>query len=220
MSDEKPTSQKKLIAGLVTICCLSLLATGAFFVVRQQAANKYKDQFASKIGDPGAQPGLREERIARAKVIREKWKPWAQKNKALLQRMLKASPNDSKIAFEVYTKIPGSTVGPKAVVMNTDLQSGSTEFSWQAVENFLVAPNAPKSRDRDFAVSEIKKDFAKNQDVSLSQSINPGLLHMNVWATGRITEEGLKELPRVPGKPVLGESEPIEIVPPYDFLEQ
>lgn len=215
---EKKQSNSKVVGALVGIACLALLALATFFLIRQKAANDYKDRFAAVVADPRQDVELNKQRIAVAKEVREKMKPWALAHKDLLKKMMAANANNSAIALEVFTKVPAETRGPKAVVTIEDRKKGPTNFTWQALENDYVRPNATPSQVGTFRKQEIASDFARQHDVLLSSSMNPGLSHIDVWASGRITETTIPINPRVSGQPVYGDPVSKEIIPPYDFL--
>ena len=221
MSQTQPTNSR--VKGvIVTAFCLAMLIVGGFFLNRQRAEKQYQGQFAAVVNDPqeeaSKQASSEQERIAVAKRIREKLRPWALQHKDLLLKMRKADSKDTKVALEVFTQAPVKLRGPDAIVNADDLVSGQTRFTWQALESNLVSPNAPASADAKFRKEAVAKDFTKHHDVLLSTSINPGKSRIEVWASGRITKTTDVLNPRVPGQPVYGEPVSEEVIPPYDFL--
>lgn len=217
MSQSNPPNSKTK-GLLLSVFCVAILSTGAFFLVRQKAAKQYEGQFAAVKNDPQEDVALNQERIVLAKGIREKWKPWALQHKDLLRKMRQGNPQDASIALEVFTKLPVKFAGPEAVVTFDDLTNGQARFTWQALENNLVRPGAPISRDAQFRKKAVADDFLKEHDVLLSSSVNSGKSHINVWASGRITETTVVKNPRVSGQPVYGDPVSKEITPSYDLF--
>lgn len=217
MSQSKP-SNSKTKGLLLSVSCFAILAMGAFFLVRQRAARQYEGQFAAVESDPQEDSASNQERIAQAKDLRKKWKPWALQHKALLQKMQQGNPQDASVALEVFTKIPVKLRGPEAVITVDDLAAGQTHFTWQALESELVRPDAPISRDGQLRKEAVAEDFAKEHDVLLSSSVNSGKSRIHLWASGRITETTVVKNPRVSGQPVYADPVSTEITPPYDFF--
>jgi len=170
-------------------------------------------------------------RLAKIKWLREKWQTWALQHKDILQRMLKAQPNDLAAFQAVYNAIPTSPTVDTAGFTAKDLgfsRSADIFFTWNLVEKGKTEKDVPERMRKMFKSSLERsrageqKDWVEFRDIEISRSNGSSF---SLWASGRITkntEEEKHVLVEHKGKKVMAylfEQKRMEILPPYDFLK-
>lgn len=174
-------------------------------------------------------------RLAKIKELREKWRPWAEKHKELLKRMLNAKLSDRVALMAVYSVIPAtpdaSDKTKVAGITRRDLvpddpavlvRTGAPSFTWQPLDKLSQPKMDPKfketyRRQKLFIAARLQENFARLRDIELSRSVNVGRSQLSLWASGRITESEAVRQPYRNGH-ILVDGPHQEVQPPYDFL--
>lgn len=221
----------RLMATASAAMFLIALAVGGGFLYRSRQA-QVGDYGNSRLRMPPGMPSpelakvQRKARLAKAEMLREKWRVWALRHKDALKRMRAAKPGDKAALAAVWNAIPGQPEARITGFDTQDLNTGVVDASWQpGFKTVRAKPNDPKSLEQ---AEEMKKSgekglhyyFDRERDVMLSwiSDIGPSL-SVHLWASGRITEQDADVKRDAAGKPVSAEAVQIEIAPPYDFLK-
>lgn len=243
-SADKENTRTRHLAGIAAMALL--LACGVvgcvLYLERQATTGNYaaQDQSVFKLTQ-----GEKAAHLAKAKLLREKWRPWAEKHKELLQRMLRAQSNDQTTLMTVYRTLPSDNIGGERgitsedLVPRRDLRSAINAkvplFTWQAQGNKQVRfgndfkGQAELKTQYDASQRQFMQRMQQNwivlRDVEISVSMNPGPSRISLWASGRVTESDTAWKPfsgMIDGKPVKGVAPAYnphrELTPPYDFL--
>jgi hypothetical protein len=181
--------------------------------------------------DPRKAKELRDQRIARARAIRQKLRPWAYRNKDVLQRLLSAQPDDNAALMKAWNIIPGNPA-KAGLGDKEDLGGGTPPFSWAGTAKAItlsdeqqkdpqIVQNLEKMRLQN--AQWIRENFHEYRDIRISDSVHAGPDSVVIWISGRITERKVVQnrAPRITGVPwpATVEAPPGEIAPPYDFLK-
>ncbi|HEX8236384.1 MAG TPA: hypothetical protein VF600_10535 [Abditibacteriaceae bacterium] len=181
--------------------------------------------------DPQKAKELRDQRIARARAIRQKLRPWAYRNKDVLQRLLSAQPDDEAALMTAWNIIPGNPA-KAGLGDKEDLGGGTPPFSWAGTAKAItlsdeqqkdpqMVQNLEKMRLQN--AKWIRENFHKYRDIRISDSVHAGPDSVVIWLSGRITERRIvpNRAPRITGVPwpATVEAPPVEIAPPYDFFK-
>lgn len=182
--------------------------------------------------------------LARAKVLRDKWRLWAQKNQDALQAMLAASPQDKVALTQAWNTLP--IAPPQAGISQQELSptgnaSSPTTFGWAPLEKAFLNnrgsstadPSAQAEQERWKQQDEVARgdDFVALRDIKLSAGGTD--TQIALWASGRVTEQSVlrsqeerteikKKLQALgrQGTPSDYLTPYHEVLPPYDFLTQ
>ena len=178
--------------------------------------------------------------VAKLKLIREKWRPWAKRNQSTLKKMLGAQANDEATLMSVYQALPSSAadrgISNADLIPMTDSKSHGAlmkarlpMFSWNIVGKEVRIPERLRTRRAESQTSKmkvVKKDFAQLRDIRLSVSRSHGEPTFSLWASGRITKSQRVEQmgSEVRNGQIIKfstfEAGPHkEIVPPFEFLQ-
>jgi len=183
-------------------------------------------------------PEVKAQFVEHAKMLREKWKPWAQKHQAELKRMLKASPNDQAAMLAVWNAVPPfcGDVGitPQELMPTGDPLVG-VGFGWAGADKNLGNGSPPRA-EAAAAMNKISKmvapqrrrEFEMRRDIGIARG---GLrTETTLWVSGRITQRSLLSTDEYRGMSLKASAEgreqtaedmwapAQEVVPPYDFL--
>ena len=236
---------RRLVAGAVVMLLVASGIFGSLFYLQRRAQvshNNVKQQIAARNRRSITTPEQKAEALARVKVLREKWRPWAVQHKTELQKMLRASPNDKTALASVWNVLPD---GPDANLSAEDLVPGgdpttASAYSWgpsdKAIAQAVLRDRNPDTKEvilKGMRAGEQSRedDFMAHRDVVLSTSLNTGRTHIYLWASGRVTErtrippeqrQDILRKVRARGGSVretdlYGPHQ--EVVPPYDFLQ-
>lgn len=225
----KPERRVLLLVIAAFLLSGGVLGSISYLKTRAKAGNYAQREQAV----PDMAPELQDARLAKVKVLRDKWKPWALQHKAGLQQMLHG---DRSARDLVWQAIPVSTIeinpssGRPGDITGDDISKGLHTFTWQPVlkTNFTTPdPTKPKlslegqnSETRSHTQQMLNDDFAQFPDIRLSQSRNSGAKTLSLWASGRIVEiETIHNPDKRSGQPSFKE-EYREIAPPYEFLSE
>lgn len=187
-----------------------------------------------RLPDPMMSKQAVKARIAKANLLREKWRPWAQQHQDILKAMLRANSNDQAALMQVWNELP-----PRDNVsfrdknfpqetLKSEREGGDATYTWQPFAKLLLIAvprnQTPQAKDeleqkKQQIMPRIQKQFAERRDIELAKSQNSGDTTYSLWASGRITKEQT-----VPNKDKRrGQSafvqEVHEVTPPYDFLQ-
>ena len=189
---------------------------------------------------PDLTPAQKQQSIARAKYLRDKWRPWASKNRAILSRMLQAKPDDRAALATVWAALPSGSPNEKEGIPLDELQPpgtmppSPTGFAWIPTEKVMQQALA-KSQSSQESQANIRRflstlphdrqvQFEKFRDAVVATSLT-GRTQVHLWASGRITTWSKltpKERPKIVGRSRLNSdlySPHHEVEPPFDFLE-
>lgn len=178
--------------------------------------------------------------VSKLKLIREKWRPWAQSNQATLKKMLRAQADDEATLMSVYQALPSSA--EERGIPNRDLlpindmkeieglmKDRTPIFTWNMTGKRAVIPEKMRTQHEKSQRNKIKsfrKDFAQMRDIPISQSIARSDPLFSLWASGRITKSNRVYLQRSKvqnGQKVMGSTSQQgpheEVVPPFEFLQ-
>lgn len=167
---------------------------------------------------------MTEARINRARQLRETWRPWALKHKAVLQSMLKPAQGKEKEALDnAYAGLPGYLTEDGGTGLHfKDLNANGMDFTWQPASKMHGTPTSisPRvqeavSKENKFMAERLRSQYDKYHDIEISRSMNAGITHTTLWASGRITTT-TAEVIHDPRGTTVREGIPREIVPPYD----
>lgn len=227
----RSTRRTTIAAAAMLLVAFSVF--GSLFYLQRQAASGPQRRTQAEV-DAMYQPSEKqlEQRMAKAKWLREKWRPWALQHKDLLKAMLKAKADDTEMLNKVWDEIPRNpiVVGIKAEDLGSfkSRAGGVAWFSWNAIgksDSQITGAQSEQERRKTLMKAERRtKQFAEVRDVMLSQATLYGS-EIHVWASGRITRSVAKQKivffehkgKRMRGT-TLTDGPHQEIVPPYEFL--
>ena len=239
-AEHEQAKNKRLVLGSLVV----LLAAGGVFgglssLQRQAVPMTQEEQLAQRNKELQTTPPEQlAKSLERARILREKWRPWAEKNPGLLKTMLDAKPEDTAAMMAVWNAIPDSDfkgamgispkdLDPEGKIGNT-FESG-TVFGWSAFARVMYDQNRPgadpKQRGHATTMQGILKqtlqtEFLSHRDIVVARSINRGSKRVYLWASGRITEwERDYNSDLRPGDLTVAGRTNKEIEPPYDFLQ-
>ena len=239
-ADREQAKNKRLVLGAAAMLLVAAGVFGGMSHLQGQAVPMtQEEQLAQRNKELQTTPPEQLARsLERARILREKWRPWAEKNASLLKTMLDAKPEDTAAMMAVWNAIPDSNfkgamgisyqdLDPEGKIGNT-FESG-TVFGWSALARVMYDQNRlgadPKRRGHATTMQGILKqtlqaEFLSHRDIVIARSLNRGSKRVYLWASGRITEweRDYDSAPR-PGDLTLAGSTNQEIEPPYDFLQ-
>lgn len=215
-------------------CCI----VGGLFYLNGLAKNG-----AGRVHRAGQIPDIsaseKQQFIARATLLRDKWRPWALQHRTELQQMLSAQPGDQASLNAVLDVLPRNPT--QAGLTGQDLMpSGdpfvNVGFGWAPVSRGVALPETANpdikltvQKIRGGRDQRIEDDFSAMRDTAIAGAIK-GQTFTTLWASGRITvrtklsskeREVISQKVRAEGRHIR-ESDIFtphrEIVPPYDFL--
>lgn len=219
---EKVRNRRLAITAAVLFTLAGGLFGGSAFLQKRAATKVYAREPNRPWKDPAIEKGLRAARFARAKELRERFRPWALKHKDIIKRMMQAKPDDQAALMEAWNALP--TLPDGAGVDMVWLGMGTPPFSWAPViRDRLPNPNPSQQESQERSErahrERLQKNFAERHDIGLSDSVHAGPSKLHFWISGRITEHTLISNPRPKrGAPAFVDAPPQEVVPPYDFL--
>ena len=260
-SKEKQTEDKTQARKLLMSAFMLLVATGifgGFFYLQKQSGSAdaarlpatleeamkeraakrgmIYDSKTKRIGYPDLTPDEQEAFVIKLKLIREKWRPWAEKNQGALKKLLRAQAGDEATLMSVYQALPAkkSEIGLSSrdlipsKDLNAALQARLPAFTWQLLRPGSTVPEKLRAEYEKTQISArklLQEDFKRMRDIRLSRSIYRGEPNISLWASGRITihrrvhEDVLTTINGKSSRGVRRVDEPYqEITPPYEFL--
>lgn len=167
--------------------------------------------------------------IAKAKHLRELFRPWALTHKPELERMLNAQGDDEQALASAYNMLPHQPQYKGTNITRADLAAGQDQFTWDVgIEKMRLSPqmlNDPLQRQNhektiNFQKDRSHKDYVTYHDIAVSQAMSIGVKFIKLWASGRITETTLKIENTRYGNKMFDDANEMEIVPPYEFLSR
>lgn len=183
-------------------------------------------------------PLQKQQKLQRAEMLRQKWKPWASKHRDIVRRMLDAKSEDEAALLAVWNAIPDSPGGDAEVntIRSVDLHGGTSlnsaslrsgqVFNWNALGKsgshaFTPEMKEKMSRSQDTQSWRLKHDFKEHKDIVISQSVNTGKTSVCLWASGRVTEKTIVAGRSITVRPDLKMFvvKHNELLPPYEFLK-
>lgn len=229
-ADNTRDPQRKLKTLIVLLFLLSATIFGTMFYLQNRA--KSVASSAKKMGAVVVAVAQKQQsaKVSQARLLRDKWRPWALKNQRELKQMLGAQPSDESALKVVWDKVPAWSTQTDGGITDADLNSVQAPFSWNAIEketkigrednqDHAATPKeiADYTAARQFAQKQIRDDFVALRDIKISESIDTGSSTISLWVSGRVTESKL--IPQtIIGQPAFAQGPIQEIEPPYDFL--
>ncbi|MDF2440730.1 MAG: hypothetical protein JWN98_1714 [Abditibacteriota bacterium] len=253
---DKARSRKLMMSGAMLLVAAGIF--GGFFYLQKQAGSADSaalpatledamreraakrgmiyDSKTKRMGYPDLTPDEQQAFVAKLKLIREKWRPWARRNQSTLNKLLHAQASDEATLMSVSQTLPSnkseSGVSNRDLVPTKDItaamQARLPMFTWQASRPGAVIPEKMRAQYEKTQVSSLKllkDDFKRMRDIRLSRSMSNTEPTFSLWASGRITKSrSVRQniLTTVNGKSVIattsGESAHEEIMPPFEFL--
>ena len=211
-----PGQKKRLIwAGGGAWALVALLILGTYWkpFARSEARRGSDEDYAADghhIGHmiPDISDAEKQEFLQKARLVRDKWRPWARAHQADLQRMLDAGAEDLTTRYQISQMLPGSpTEIIKAGIRPEDVgfhRAGTNEtdiwkqveLHWSPINNALQMPSSPVQSTR---IANLEQKFIRNQsarerdDWKLIRDIplaggRAGRTETILWASGRITQ--------------------------------
>ena len=116
--------------------------------------------------------------LARARELRELWKPWAMRHKQELKLMLDADTQNETVLRWVLCTLPITPSKKDEGISSEDLTAGSRYFWW-----------SPEGRKNGGTPYHLREDFARYHDIVLARTSSLGNIYYNLWASGRTTAE-------------------------------
>ena len=158
-----------------------------------------------------------------AQHLRGDWELWARNHKSQIGRLGRPSADGG--SFEtIWNALPTKLTNHEETGLTyAELRSGPIRFSWQpsAKNRDILLPRPEMRRSFEQGIDSVergsRKRFAQYHDIEISRSVSSGPTQVTLWASGRITETTLIQQ-NIPGKPTFVEGPPVEIAPPYDFI--
>ncbi len=240
MKQEQDSSKKRdwRLLGLAGgIFVLAACVFGGFYSQRRAAQTMPSRQQPQPRMIADISPEVKAQFVGHAKMLREKWEPWAQKHQAQFQRMLNASVDDQAALATAWDAVPSD---PKKVgftsqeLMPTGDPLTGVGFGWTALDKELrqgsPRPEAAAGLQKIslMVMPQRRSEFKRRRDIIIAQG---GMrTETLLWASGRITQRSLL-LPgeylamaraardkkrKLTGDDMWGPEQ--EMVPPYDFL--
>jgi uncharacterized membrane protein len=216
-------SRPRYVLPVVIVVFFTIGSTAAFLYHREvQEAQRYDKpdlNYGIKIVSAisaAASDKQRDVFIAKAQESRDKWRPWAEKNKALLTRLRNASALNTDAFESAYAAMPDNAPFEHGFRNFSDLSDPTkTIFSYDVAKSKGdTAPGADKRREDHTKM--LQDMFEQYRDIPISTSVSAGRGQIILWATGRITERTYDPNPSPGEKPGYGGL--VEVVPSYDFL--
>ena len=227
-------NQRGLLFLAVVLLITSASMFGVIFYLRANlSAPPVRTSFKAS-GVPVLSIQERQTILDKAKMLREKWKVWANAHSEIMKQLLHASDKGQAVLTQVYEAVPVVPTTQNAGFTGQDLASLPFQFTWNAATRVhhlnakqIEDPNARRYMDKEkqFAVKRLQAEFLQMRDVQISQAINFGSDQYELWASGRITQHTFIPAPSPLSKTLPGQtSAPSgwvrqEIMPPYDFLQ-
>lgn len=172
-------------------------------------------------------PEQLQEGLDRTKEIREKLKPWAEKNRVLLSRMRQSDGNDQATLQAVLDSLPYAPNYEGTNFTFRDLlHSGPVEFTSRTGGKRMQLTDADKRNKLTvgrhaaglrFQQRMIDDFYKQYKDVALFATMTQGPKYYTLWVSGRITQT-TQDLIVQPGEEPHLIADQTEVVPPFDFV--
>lgn len=244
-AEREEAKSKRLMLGAVAMLLAAAGVFGGLSSLQRQAIPMTQAEQMARENEQSRMtpPEQLERSLERAKFLREKWRPWAEKNTGLLKTMLAAEPDDKAAMIAVWKAVPPLRLEDEKSISFKDLtpdghsgnnhqailSGSSSNFTWAALETGLFDPAPlpadPKKRAhvkflQGLSDKALDFNFRAFRDISIAQSSNRGDQWISLWASGRITEAKSIDNPdRSPAASSRLREPDKELVPPYDFLQ-
>ena len=209
----------------IILLLLALLVAGLFVYKQNQQIGGEGEAHPSTSSRP-----VKEDQLAQAKLIREKWQGWAMKHQDDLSKLRKSSGTSPEAYRKVFDEIP-EALTPESGLVENDLKSASKEdpthphrrWDWAGVDRHLLTLSGPAAGFAKDSIKllevRVKEEQTQIKDCLIAKSINGGTTNVFVWASGRITE-GTREKKEINGMQTFsGATIHTELAPAYDFIK-
>lgn len=224
---EKMRQRRMMLASLLMMV-FAVSIFGGIGYLRRQAANGNYPRAKRSWEDPQVAAALTQVRIAKATMLREKYRSWALQHQDVLKQMLHAPSNDQSAMEVVWDTLPSDPGPSGAGISGSDLHAGTTVFSWEPVGKDLLNGQVrmtPAQRKQIESYEpglkrERAEQFKNLHDLKISESANSGQSTICLWASGRVTENKWIDNPHLDhGKPWVVQAPPRQVLPPYEFVQ-
>ncbi len=238
-------NRRLVVLGVLLILAAAAITGGRLLYSRMQQARLTQDrpkdlQYGVSVYSPetaGKVQTQRQKYLAKASLLRDHWRVWAEAHQALLRQLRHSPPGDTATLMRVSSLLPSSAHLNQATgitladigIKPGDLDNpNAVRFTWQpgplkqpiAAEWARTDPGAQAASDRtdDITLGMNKRQFQTYHNIALSMSMSAGRSRITLWADGRITEMVVQDQ-HIRGKPTIVDGLEKEIAPPYDFLK-
>jgi hypothetical protein len=219
---EKARTRRLAILAAMMFALAGGIFGGSAYLQRKAERTVLANQPKRPWQDPVIEKQLRAARLAKAKKIREKFRPLALKHKALIKKMRAAQPDDEAAMMAVWNVLP--SYSEEIGLTSRELGSTRPFFSWATMVRKYPLKGQPHweewiEKAKEAYAIELRKDFREQRDIVVSDSVNAGPYNVKIWISGRITEEARIDNPSpTPGGPAFVDAPSQEVAPAYDFI--
>lgn len=217
---EAARSRRLLLASAAMLLLAAGMAGGLFYLRERAQGPRFQKGERFQLVPPALAARQREQRMAKAEWLRDKWRPWAQKNKEVLRKLAQARPGDEAVMLATLNALPTMPTAKATGFSIVDLADG-VQATWQPfLKDSLNSPTSPN--DHQVIMRRFRQEFASEHDMVLSTMSHPDSPTTFVWASGRVTEQEAGAA-KVKKKPGTSELEIMrhphrELFPAYEFL--
>lgn len=231
--------QRRLLIGSGLMLAV---AAGIFVTLHRTQQNAVQSVLPRVKEAPRITAREKAQSVERAKVLREKWRVWAEQHKGELTRMLQAKPGDQTAFVGVWDALPTAPAA-QAGITQEDLTPNGVQppspvgFGWAPFDKVRIGSSLKSEVQQVMlagqkAGGEVRQiEFARNRDIVLASSMVHGT-RVHLWASGRVTETTMLPARQKPAilRRVRAEKRDFtildmqsphqQIAPPYEFLPQ
>ncbi len=229
---QNPNEERKrtrhLALGSAAMLLISAGVFGGLWYLQSQSKNGNDTPHIGSYRGPKrvvteADKAMEAARLAKVQMLRDKWRPWAEKHKEDLRAMLQG---DQGAKDRVWEQVPD--VGPNGhnelALSIAEVEGGATPFSWWAIGKYIdpktMGAHAKEvSEGLEMMAKQREQAFSKWHDIELSRSSGFGAKMFRLMASGRVIEDRIIDNPdRGVGKPAAA-TVYRDVFPSYDFLK-
>lgn len=230
--EQNPDGEKKrarrLALGTVAMLLIAAGVFGGLSYLQSQSKNGNDTPSNGSYTRPKrvvteADKAMEAARLAKVQMLRDKWRPWAEKHKEDLRAMLQG---DQGAMSRVWQQIPIIQFTHSGLgFSHADVEGGATPFSWWAIDKAVDLKAVDASHVKEVSdglemmAQKRQQDFSKWHDIELSRSSGFGAKMFRLMASGRVLEDRIIDNPdRGVGKPAAA-TVYRDVFPSYDFLK-
>ena len=231
-SGPRPNRQRMLAFVAVFLLLVSGGMFGTIFYLQSRITKPNVGPRTSFVagGTPILSQSERETIVAKARLLRNRWRVWALHHVEAIKQVQSAPEDNEQAASSLYDILPASPKAEDAGLSLTDLSAGPFRFTWNASTKAHSVPAAltsdPRaqrfmSNEKLYAVQRLRDGFLTYRDVEVATSVNFGSVHYTLWVSGRITEDSDPTPDEIAARKLASRPKGWsrrEIESPYDFL--